>query len=206
MVSAEGKAPVMAIIEHASHDECRMRSVNLFEIGERLEFSLSVHGAPAVTLSGAVLGRKQNGPRYAYVVTMRTTPAQAEAITKAADVARDRVVPHGPDMPTGNGLTRASVRIPVDFEVRYTQLGSTARIARATNISTGGILMNTADELPVGAAIELDIPLGSEHVAAHGRIVAHQQLSPNYNVAFYRITNEARDNIARFIETHTPSK
>jgi hypothetical protein len=204
MVSTGSGAPVMAIVEHTSHNECRMRSVSVFEIGDRLEFALSVHGAPPIgTLSGTVTSRKQNGARYAYVLTIRTTPAQAEAIAKAAAVAHERSQVHAPDVPTENGLTRASVRISVDFEVRYTQLGSTSRVARATNISTGGVLMNSTDVLPVGASLAMQIPLGSESVTIHGRIVAHQQQSPNYNVAFYDITDEARDAIASFIKSRS---
>jgi hypothetical protein len=65
------------------------------------------------------------------------------------------------------------------------------------------VLMNCSDILPVGASLELKIPLGSQTVTVNGRIVAHQQQSPNYNVAFYDITDEARDTIARFIESHS---
>ncbi len=202
MVSAGGNAPVMAMIEHVSQSECRMRSVNVFEIGERLEFSFSVHGAAPIPLAGTVTNRRKNGPRYAYVLSMRTTPPQAEGIARATEIVRERVPGHAPDVPTGNGLTRASVRIPVNFEVRYTRAGSPAAIARATNISTGGLLMNTSDELPVGASLEMQIPLGADLLAVHGRIVAHQRQILSYNIAFYEISNEARDTIARFIEIH----
>jgi hypothetical protein len=59
--------------------------------------------------------------------------------------------------------------------------------------------MNTDDEIPVGASIDLEIPLGGQHVSVRGRIVAHQAMSPNYNVAFFEVTNEARENLARFV-------
>jgi hypothetical protein len=202
MVSTGGHAPVMAMIEHASQSECRMRSVNVFEVGERLDFSLSLHGAPPVLLAGTITSRKKNGPRYAYVLAMRTTPPQAEAIARATEIAHGRTVGHAPDVHTGNGLTRASVRIPVDFEMHYTHAGSPASVARATNISTGGILMNTSDELPVGASLEMQLPLGDAPTAVHGRVVAHQRQILSYNIAFYEISNEARESIARFIETH----
>jgi PilZ domain len=203
MVSVGGNAPVMAIIEYASQTECRMRSMNVFEVGDRLEFPLAVHGTPTIALSGTVINRKQIGPRYAYVLALLPAPTQAEAIVKATQTAHGRDTGHTPDMHTGTGLTRTSVRIPIDAEVRYTQSGSPARVARATNISTGGVLMKSNDELPVGASLELLIPLGEERVSMHGRIVAHQHETPNYNVAFYHMTDEARDILARFIEAHT---
>ena len=131
------------------------------------------------------------------------TSTQGEAIVKAAESVDVRSAPHTPDVHTGTGLTRTGVRIPVDIEVRYTQSGSPARVARATNISTGGVLMRTTDELPVGASLELEIPFGAELVTAHGRIVAHPHMTPNYNIAFYHMTNEARDIIARFIDSHS---
>lgn len=206
MVSVDGSAPVMAIIEHVSHSECRMRSMNVFDVGERLEFPLSVHGAPTIALSGTVVSRRQIGPRYAYVLSLRATSTHGEAIVKATESVHGRSTEHTADVHTGTGLTRASVRVSIDAEVRYTQSGSPARVARATNISNGGVLMKTTDELPVGASVELQISLGAERVTVHGRIVAHQHMSPNYNVAFYHMTDEARDEIARFIETHTGVK
>jgi len=202
MIRADGAAPVMAIIEHVSAHECRLRAVNVFEVGERLDFTVSVHGAPTIALSGKVVTRKENGARHAYVLSLATTLAQTEAIAKANDAARHRAA-HTADVRTENGLTRATLRIAVDFDVLYTQAGSSARSARATNISMGGVLMNTSAELPVGASIEMRLPLGSERVIVNGRIVAHQEMSPNYNVAFYEISDEARESIAGFIESHT---
>ena len=202
MVRADGGAPVMAIIEHVSAHECRLRSAIVFQIGARLDFTVSVHGAPTVALSGNVLSRKENGARHAYVLTVSATPEQMEAIAKANDAARARTA-HTPDILTGNGLTRAALRIPVDFDVRYTQPGTATATARATNISTGGVLMNTTAQLPVGASIEMQFLLGGERVAVRGRIVAHQEMSPNYNVAFYEISDEAREAIARFVEQNT---
>ncbi len=202
MIRVDGSAPVMAIIEHVSAHECRLRAVSVFEIGQRLDFTVSVHGAPTIALSGKVVTRKENGARHAYVLALATTLVQNEAIAKANDAARHRAK-HAPDVRTENGLTRAALRIAVDFDLFYTLSGATARSARATNISIGGVLMNTTAELPVGASIEMKFPLGDERVAVTGRIVAHQEMSPNYNVAFYEMSDEARESIRRFIEYHS---
>jgi PilZ domain len=196
-----GAASVMAIIEHLSAAECRMRSVHGFTMGGHVEFNVSIHGAPTIPLRGKIVASKQNGARHAYVVALQSTGAQTEAIAKANDAARARAATHGPDIRADAGLTRESVRVPVDFELKYTQLGANARSARAINISTGGVHMNTTDTIAVGAAIEMEIPLGSQSLHVRGRIVAHQEMSPNYNIAFYEITHEARENLARFIES-----
>lgn len=200
MVHAGGASAVMAIIEHLSAHECRMRSINSFAIGATIDFSVAVHGAPTLPLQGKIVACKQNGARFAYVVALQSTIAQAEGIAKVIEAARARKAAHAPDVPAVDGLTRGSVRVPVDFELRYARNNSGVRSARATNISTGGIHMNTQDEIPVGGTIELEIPLGMERVKVHGRIVAHQELSPNYNIAFFDINSEAREIIARFVQ------
>jgi hypothetical protein len=202
MVHTNGAPPVLAIIEHASAAECRMRSVNFFEVGAELEFSIAIHGAPTVALRGTVVSRRQNGSRHEYIVTLRTTIEQAEAIAKATQLARERAASHLPDVQTGNRLTRTNLRIPVDFALRYTQPGAEPRSARATNLSIGGILMNTDDLLPIGTSIQMDLPIEDFFVTVLGRIVAHQAMSPNYNVAFYEVRKEAHDSIMRFIDEH----
>lgn len=203
MIVAGGNAPVMAIIEYLSGTECRMRSVNDFPIGQHVTFSAALHGAPTLALEGTIVANQQKGARRAYVVSLKTSAGQVDAINRAIEAARSRHAAHVLDVHTGNGLTRSSVRIPVDFDVSYAQSGLGARIAHATNISAGGILMDTKEQLPVGASIEIEIPLGSERAKVHGRVVAHQPMSPNYNIAFYEISDEARDTIARFISTQT---
>jgi hypothetical protein len=197
MVSdGRGTSSVMAIIEHLSPSECRMRSVHGFPVGGQIEFTVSVHGAAPVPLRGEIAASKQNGARYAYVVVLQNATDHAEAIAKANGAARARAQA---EVKSIEGLTRSSVRVPVDFMLRYKQLGLGARAAHAINLSTGGVHMNTDDEIPVGASIDLEIPLGGQHVSVRGRIVAHQAMSPNYNVAFFEVTNEARENLARFV-------
>lgn len=201
MVSAGGEAPVMAIIETLSAAECRMRSVNAFTIGARVEFGLVIRGTPNMVLQGAVASITQNGQRFSYIVSLHATPLQAEAILRAVELARSRAATQAADVKTDNGLTRASVRVPVDVELRYTRSGASARTASVMNISTGGVYMNTGDDIPVGTVLELDIPLeGAQRIKVHGRIVAHQAATPNYNVAFYEMTSEARESIAQFID------
>jgi hypothetical protein len=175
MVSAGGGSPVMAIIEALNASECKMRSVNAFAIGARVEFALTIHGRPSIALEGTIASIKQNGPRFLYVVSLRPTQLQRDAILRAVESAASRAATR--DVKTDNGLTRASVRIPVDIELRYTLAGG-----------------------PVGAALELDIPLGAERVKVHGRVVAHQATTPNYNIAFYEITSETRERLAHFID------
>ncbi len=203
MVNVIGGSPVMAMIENLSAAECRMRSVNAFAIGAHVAFELAIHGTPTLALQGTIASIKQNGPRFSYVVSLHGTPAQTDAIRQTVELARSRATRQATDVKTDNGLTRASVRIPVDFELQYTRPDGTSRTARALNISTGGVHMNVADDIPVGTALQLDVPLGSERVKVHGRVVAHQAASPNYNVAFYEMAGEARERIAAFIVRHS---
>ena len=70
---------------------------------------------------------------------------------------------------------------------------------KATNISTGGMLMNTGESLAVGSTLELRFTLGAVPVGVHGRIVAHQAHSPNYNIAFFDTSIVVKETLARFV-------
>lgn len=199
MISSGGSTAVMAIIEQLTGNHCQMRSVNAFDVGAAVDFNVVIHGAAPISLRGTVSSRTQSGPRFRYVISLETTPNDAAAITHAVAVAKARRSGLGSDVPTGNGLTRAAVRVPVDFEVTFTADDGSTHTARATNLSTGGILMNTTHELHVGASLELRFRLGSVPVSVHGRIVAHQQASPNYNVAFHDIREVVKETLARFV-------
>jgi hypothetical protein len=201
MVHANGQPAVMCMIEQLHAHECRMRSVNDLPVGTHIDFTVAIHGVPNIPLQGTISTRVKNGARISYVVKLETTPAQADAIARANDVARSRAKSHAPDIQTEGALTRSNVRIPVDFEVRYTALDAT-RQARATNVSIGGILMNCNDEISVGTSVELAFALDGVMVRVHGRVVAHQDASPNYNIAFYDIKAETRDQLARFVAHH----
>ncbi len=112
MVSVDGNAPVMAIIEYASQSECRMRSMNVFNVGDRLEFPLSIHGTPTIALSGTVVNRRQIGPRYAYVLALLPAPTQAEAIVKATQTAPGRTRPILPTCIPGTGSRAQAFAFP----------------------------------------------------------------------------------------------
>lgn len=199
MVATPGSPAVMAIIEELDAAHCRMRSVNPFEIGAVVEFSAVIHGTAPIPLRGAIASRSQAGPRFIYTLDLEANAAAAAAIERAVEIARTRAVHTAPDVQTNNGLTRASVRIPVDFPLRFTTPGGSVHDARATNISTGGILMNSTEPLSVGASLELHFLLGDVPVSVKGRIVAHQDASPNYNIAFFDVRELVKETLARFI-------
>jgi hypothetical protein len=198
MLHVAGAPSVMVIVEHLKSSECRMRAITPFEIGTRVECAVTVYGAPTVPIQGTIATREQRGPRYIYTVSVQSAPGQIEAIATLNATAQARA--RSGDVQTASALTRSSVRVPVNFELRYSLSGGMPRPARATNISTGGILMNCSDALKVGTALDLEIPLDAERIKISGRIVAHQASSPNYNIAFFEVKEETREKIARFVE------
>jgi hypothetical protein len=202
MLSAGGGALVMAIIEHLTATECRIRSVNPFEVGESAEFTVVIRGASPLPLRGTIATCRPSGPRKIYTIQLETSTIEGIAIGQAVKKVQTRVAAKSQDPPSDNGLTRASVRIPVDFALTYTQVGSGPRDAQATNISTGGMLMNCTDSLQIGLNIHLRFMLGQEVVSVRGRIVAHQSMSPNYNIAFYDVPAQTTDAIARYVASH----
>jgi PilZ domain len=201
MVTAAGGTPVMAIVENVTTTFAQMRSVNRFDVGTNVEFGIVLRGAPPIAVRGSIRSCTQNGPRFHYDVTLHATPDESAAIERAVRSAQARASGRVADVPTGNGLTRSSIRVPVDFRLRYTVAGGATFDASATNISTGGILLNAREELAVGTSLELRFLLGSTPVEVRGRIVAHQVESPNYNIAFYDVRDDVKEALARFVNS-----
>lgn len=200
MVSAKGASPVMGIIEELNPKACRLRSINEFSIGDRVHFDFALRGAKRLELSGAILMASQNGTRYSYTIALDAE--DSDAIIVALDAAQ-RFAAARPthDVQTGNGLTRASARIPIDAELEYSVTGKPPQKARATNVSTGGILLNSNDTIAVGASLEIRFRLpGAGHdISVNARVVAHQQESPNYNLAFFNVDPTVREELAAFV-------
>jgi PilZ domain len=204
MVSAKGAPAVMGIIEELNPKACRLRSINEFQIGDRVQFDFTLRGANKLQLSGHVLIVTENGNRRSYTIALDAV--DADAVVIALD-ASQRFAAARPvhDVQTGNGLTRASARIPIDVELQYSIAGKPPQFARATNVSTGGILLNSNDAIAVGTSIEVRFRLpGADHdLKVHARVVAHQQESPNYNMAFFNVDPEMREELAAFVAAHT---
>ena len=203
MVSANGAAPVMAIVEDLSLKECRLRAVATFAQGDRVTFDFTAHGVSKAPVRGHVIAHNENGARRTYTIAIDTSDSRAmDQLAIAVDAARRHAaVKHGHEVPTENGLTRAHVRVTANFELTYRVDGQPSRSARATNISVGGMLMNCNDHIPVGATVELNFTLPGEaaRLTATARIVAHQEASPNYNCAFFSLSEAAKIEIAHFV-------
>ena len=204
MVSANGASPVMGIVEDLNPKACRLRSINEFQIGDRVSFDFALRGAKKLELSGHVLMSTTDGTRRSYTIALDAI--DPDAIVVALDAAKRFAVAHPTHDPhTGNGLTRASARIPVDTELEYSIAGHQARTARATNVSTGGILLNTNDQISVGESLHLRFRLpGADHeIALNARVVAHQHDSPNYNMAFFNVDPQVREELAAFVAVNS---
>ncbi len=91
---------------------------------------------------------------------------------------------------------RSSVRVRVNFAVSYKTPDSDLRIAKATNVSSGGLLMTCDDVLVIGGAVEVRF----EGITVHARIVAHRPAAAggyNYHLAFYGVGTSEHERIAR---------
>lgn len=200
MVSVNGASPVMGIIEELDPRTCRMRSINEIVAGDSVRFDFTLRGAQKLQLSGRVVNATQNGARRSYAIAL---DAMNEDVVIAALDAAQRFAIARPvqDIQTGNGLTRSSARISIDQELVYTVGGKPPRTARATNVSTGGILLNSSDEIAVGANLMVRFRLpGADHdITVNARVVAHQQETPNYNMAFFNIDPKVREELAAFV-------
>lgn len=199
----EAGSPVMGIIEEVSSTQVRLRSMSTFKEGDVLSFDLVLRGAPKTAFKGKVSSAATSGTRKVYTISFKDLPTdQQRSVTAAMDAAKSfhgRVHHDGEQL---GGLTRSSVRVPCDMDVHFKHEGG-EDIGRATNISTGGVLMNFPKNLGVGIAIEVSftLPDTDRVLNAHARIVAHQQQTPNYNVAFHSIDESVRSAIAAYVAT-----
>jgi hypothetical protein len=196
-------APVMGIIEEVTNTQVRLRSMSAFVEGDKLEFDLTLRGAPKTHLTGRITSAAQSGTRKVYVLSLKDLPQeQQRSIGAAAAAAKEHSRGNHDGEQTG-GLTRSSVRVPVQMDVRFTFGGGVEQVGRATDISIGGILLNFHTNIPVGSAVELSfrLPGGDRDHHAQARVVAHQQQSPNYNMAFHTISDGVRAAIAVYVAT-----
>ena len=64
-------------------------------------------------------------------------------------------------------------------------------IASTTDISLGGLYMSTQTEIPVGAALALRLPLGSEHIVVKAEVV-YSNPGHGVGVRFNELSEQAR--------------
>lgn len=206
MLTVGDGPPVMAIVEELSMTHCRLRAIGLFSTGAGASFDVNVRGVPKFRLHGRISAVSEKPPRRVYTVLLERDQADHANIRAAVDAGRRLAVEHAhavSDAPPG--LVRSSVRVAVDIPLRYVTPNGATHTGRATNLSTGGMLLNSDDAIAVGTTIELQfaLPGTARGYRVSARIVAHQQSSPNYNMAFFNIEPAARDAIARYVQTAT---
>jgi uncharacterized protein (TIGR02266 family) len=106
---------------------------------------------------------------------------------------------------------RASTRVQATFRVKYPTLDQLA-VAFTTDLSKGGLFLQTESFLPINAIIrlELELPDGGGEIEVIGR-VAHirddyeAELSrqpAGMGIEFLDLTEERRDQIAQYIAAH----
>ena len=197
----EAGSPVMGIIEEVTSTQVRLRSMSTFKEGDTLSFDLTLRGAPKTPIKGRITSAGTSGTRKIYIISLKELAQEKQrTVGEAINAAKTY---HGRTHHDGEqlgGLTRSSVRVPIDVDVQFTHDGVTDT-GRATNISTGGLLMNFGKAIPVGTSVELSftLPGMSSELKAHARIIAHQQQTPNYNVAFHSIEDAVRAAIAQYV-------
>ena len=195
----------MAIIEEITPTACRIRSLAEFSLGEPVSFDFTLRGAPKTPLTGRITSSAENGVRRSYTIAFDDLDGrQSDRITVALDLARRFADAHHIEQHSGTPLTRSSPRVPVDVAVTYVSQAHGVRYGRATNISTGGILMNASDsDVAAGTTLEVSFTLpGRTHaLRLEARVVAHQSASPNYNMAFFNVPPEAHAELETYISS-----
>jgi len=166
IVRARGMAPANAIIEELTASQCRLRSVVFYDINAIVEFEADLPGRSTATISGHVASRVSAPPRFTYCVALdRVKPHIAPDVPNDPAPERSsrlRSLDSIKELPSSDGLTRTSQRLPTEFEMQYRTVSEGFKNAKGTNISTGGMLMTCRDALVDGMLLELHFALPSE--------------------------------------------
>lgn len=102
---------------------------------------------------------------------------------------------------------RESVRVPVRLRVRFRSAGE-LRSCLLTNLSRGGVFVNTLEPLPIGSQVLLRIELADTRteIEAPGEVVSHN-VGPQFEVPrqgmgvrFGELAPEAREALQRYYE------
>jgi uncharacterized protein (TIGR02266 family) len=102
---------------------------------------------------------------------------------------------------------RRAARLYHEIPVAYRSVGSFLT-DWATNISQGGVFINTRKPLPVGTAVKIIIQLPGEPFPAHldGRVTRvtefdnHRNMVPGMGIEFTAVDEVRRDELERFVQ------
>lgn len=206
-VSARGIAPANAVVEEIDGSQCRLRSIVLFDPGETIEFALRNARGTEVVVRGTVATRANKGPRFAYVMRLdRMSAKEIDALSEALDELEESASPGtAPLPPSPDGLIRACVRVPVNFDIAYRTPAFDLRPAKAIDISTSGLMMSCTDLLVPGVPVELRFHLPGrrgKELTAGARVVTRQEPLKGtyvYGLALTCVNNRLRGQLERYV-------
>lgn len=96
---------------------------------------------------------------------------------------------------------RVSANFPLEFHIGPGPAGAAA----AVNISVGGLMMHSAQEVAVGTTLALRFRLtqsDGQELTVRSRVVARQRAADgafHYNLAFFGVDSAVRSRIAEFV-------
>jgi hypothetical protein len=207
MLHVGEKAAVMGIIEALTPQRCRLRSLAPFHAGTTLSFTIRGNHHEELALRGRVESVTSKPPRVHHElvldpleVTQRKT--LSEIVESQQQRANDKTLAELSHSP----LLRTGSRVPVDFELAYSVEGGPYGVARAENISTGGMMIVADNDLGLGSTIDVTFHLPNSHepeLNAASRVVAHRPAGDGrtvHHLAFFNLDPAVRERIARFVE------
>jgi len=172
-VSARGIAPANCVLEHLTSNECRFRTVVLFDHGAIVELPLLTAAGTKATARGTIVARASNGPRFVYGLRLdRMTASETDELARAiTDIHRKQAAARKHEqsireLPTSERLMRSSVRVVTGFDMTYRTPKQDYRKARAGDVSSGGLLMTCNEALVEGEPVELRFTLPADALKA----------------------------------------
>lgn len=207
MLHVDGKPAIMGIIEALTPQRCRLRSLKAFDSGTTISFAIRGNHHEELALRGRVESVTSKPPRVHHelgldpldVAQRRTLSEIVESLEQRAHDKALAELSHSPLLRTGS-------RVPVEFELAYSVESGPYGVARAENLSIGGMRMVADVDLGLGSTIDVTFHLPGSHepeLNAASRVVAHRPAGDGrtvHHLAFFNLDPAVRERIARFVE------
>jgi hypothetical protein len=179
-----------ATLVDISETGCRIRAAITVDIGTDISFDWNRHNKPPLRLSGRVMTRRrtQGMMLYDYGVAFQGIKPEIKdaIIAETLELQRREAMRNAPtessvakQVAAQLGTKRAAYRAMVEFEVWYTIPGRFGkRPGTASDLSLGGMRLDTTEKLPEGTLIDFVFTLPNQYLKVYEGEHEETEISP----------------------------
>jgi c-di-GMP-binding flagellar brake protein YcgR len=179
-----------ATLVDISESGCRVRAAIMLDIGTDIFFDWARHNKPPLRLTGRVMTRRrtQGMMLYDYGIAFQGIKAELKdaIISETLELQRREAMRNQPTessmaktVAAQLGTKRAAYRAMVEFEIWYTVPGRFGkRPGTASDLSLGGMRLDTTEKLPEGTLIDFVFTLPNQYLKVYEGDREETEVSP----------------------------